>query len=242
MSIIQIVLLILGAVLFVLSFIVPDKSKNSDNDSYLNEREMQNVAQDALNDAGDKLSEMVEETVQYAMEKSERGLERISNEKIMAVSEYSEAVMSDMEKSHKEIIFLYDMLNEKTTALKNSIREAEELRLNIDKANATLVSEISAGKAMAESVDSADVKENSEEINIANVSEKIISTTNEMIDTETPVNTSIPDIYGGSTKGNKNEKVLALHEEGKSNVAIAKELGLGVGEVKLVIDLFKGAK
>ncbi|MGN1187596.1 MAG: DUF6115 domain-containing protein, partial [Lachnospiraceae bacterium] len=41
---------------------------------------------------------------------------------------------------------------------------------------------------------------------------------------------------------NKKEAVLTLHNEGKSNVEIAKTLGLGVGEVKLVIDLFKGQK
>ena len=39
---------------------------------------------------------------------------------------------------------------------------------------------------------------------------------------------------------NSNERILQLHNEGKSNVAIAKELGLGIGEVKLVIDLFEG--
>ena len=39
---------------------------------------------------------------------------------------------------------------------------------------------------------------------------------------------------------NSNEKILSLHKAGMSNVAIAKELGLGVGEVKLVIDLFEG--
>ena len=39
---------------------------------------------------------------------------------------------------------------------------------------------------------------------------------------------------------NNNERILTLHRAGKSNVAIAKELGLGIGEVKLVIDLFKG--
>ena len=33
-------------------------------------------------------------------------------------------------------------------------------------------------------------------------------------------------------------KVLKMHKAGKSNVAIAKELGLGVGEVQLFIDLF----
>ncbi len=38
---------------------------------------------------------------------------------------------------------------------------------------------------------------------------------------------------------NNNEKILAMHQEGKSNIAIARELGIGVGEVKLVIDLFR---
>ena len=38
---------------------------------------------------------------------------------------------------------------------------------------------------------------------------------------------------------NNNDRILALHKEGKSNMAIAKELDLGVGEVKLVLDLFK---
>ena len=38
---------------------------------------------------------------------------------------------------------------------------------------------------------------------------------------------------------NNNEKILEMHKQGKSTVAIAKELGLGVGEVKLVIDLYK---
>ncbi len=33
------------------------------------------------------------------------------------------------------------------------------------------------------------------------------------------------------------DEILRLYKEGKSNVAIAKELGIGVGEVKLVIDL-----
>ncbi|MBP5746342.1 MAG: hypothetical protein J6W58_08610 [Lachnospiraceae bacterium] len=39
---------------------------------------------------------------------------------------------------------------------------------------------------------------------------------------------------------NSNDRILELHKAGKSNMAIAKELGLGIGEVKLVIDLFEG--
>ncbi|MBQ7833104.1 MAG: helix-turn-helix domain-containing protein [Lachnospiraceae bacterium] len=49
----------------------------------------------------------------------------------------------------------------------------------------------------------------------------------------------MPTFAGAGGAGNHNEKILALHNEGKSNVAIAKELGLGVGEVKLVIDLYR---
>ena len=41
---------------------------------------------------------------------------------------------------------------------------------------------------------------------------------------------------------NNNERILELYNQGKSKVAIAKELGLGVGEVKLVIDLFQNQK
>ena len=43
----------------------------------------------------------------------------------------------------------------------------------------------------------------------------------------------------GSGKTNNNQKIIELHEQGKSTVEIAKELNLGVGEVKLVIDLFQ---
>ena len=38
---------------------------------------------------------------------------------------------------------------------------------------------------------------------------------------------------------NHNQKILDMYREGKGAVEIAKELGLGVGEVKLVIGLFR---
>jgi DNA-binding NarL/FixJ family response regulator len=39
--------------------------------------------------------------------------------------------------------------------------------------------------------------------------------------------------------GNQNGLVLEMFQQGKSRVEIAKELGLGVGEVKLVLDLYQ---
>ena len=35
----------------------------------------------------------------------------------------------------------------------------------------------------------------------------------------------------------QNRRIIEMHKAGKSNMVIARELGLGIGEVKLVIDL-----
>ena len=35
----------------------------------------------------------------------------------------------------------------------------------------------------------------------------------------------------------QNKQIIEMHKAGKSNMVIARELGLGIGEVKLVIDL-----
>ena len=50
------------------------------------------------------------------------------------------------------------------------------------------------------------------------------------------------DIPAGKEEAGSNnkEKILKLHREGMSNMAIARELGLGIGEVQLVIGLFEG--
>jgi hypothetical protein len=40
--------------------------------------------------------------------------------------------------------------------------------------------------------------------------------------------------------GSFNDQVLALHQNGVSDVEIARKLGRGLGEVKLVIGLYKG--
>lgn len=43
-------------------------------------------------------------------------------------------------------------------------------------------------------------------------------------------------------KQDTNARILSMYQEGKSVLEIAKELNLGIGQTKLVIDLFKGKK
>lgn len=61
--------------------------------------------------------------------------------------------------------------------------------------------------------------------------------TDEKKDKKKTVNLQFGHENSGQT--NHNERILEMHRMGRSNMAIAKDLGLGIGEVKLVIDLFE---
>lgn len=106
-----------------------------------------------MEDAKTKVTEVVDETLEYAVEKTERASERISNEKIMAINEYSETVLADMNKTHQEIMFLYDMLNDKHKNLKETVQQVDKTAKEAEeKANAaaTALAATSAEEPKAE--------------------------------------------------------------------------------------------
>ena len=74
--------------------------------------------------------------------------------------------------------------------------------------------------------------------------ESVVKETEEVKATEEPVETEAEAATGEMEEQpeqtNHNEKILALYSQGKSYVEIAKELGLGQGEVRLVVGLYKG--
>ena len=43
-----------------------------------------------------------------------------------------------------------------------------------------------------------------------------------------------------SSESGINQKILEMYQKGESIIGIAKQLGLGVGEVKLIVDLYQG--
>lgn len=251
MGIMEIVLLLLGIAVFAASFIIPEKRGRSEAaDRKLEEEQIRELAEKQMTQIQEKLSGAVEETISYAMEKTERSLERITNEKIMAVNEYSDTVLTQIHKNHEETVFLYDMLNGKHQDLKET---AAELAQNTKAAKASKKpvkeaekeikkeKEDKTGIEKAKSPETAETKDVQTETKDA--ARKETDTKKKQpqakdMDAMQAVNISFaPDAEEGR---NSNERILALHKEGKSNMAIAKELGLGIGEVKLVIDLFKG--
>ncbi len=382
----EVALLIFGAGALAASFIIPAKSEHEDVPQQVDEELIRSMIEKEMGDAKERVSEVVDETLDYAVEKTERSCERISNEKIMAISEYSETVLADINKSHQEVMFLYDMLNDKHNNLKETVKHVDKTAKEAEEAaNAAAIALAAKAKEEAETkakekmeaeaarkeelervaaleraaldkearekeyarrqmarlilpmqqempthrigemraiplrqdisaassdtgekpaelrplivksveivpadiVNSKDMQPVPENVNAAPVSMadlqtlgsrpeemKVVdvkpadirpvevysfakqaprverpvkkeaqaaaleNTVNLMKQQEQPVPAVQPS---EDLKENNNDRILRLHREGVSNVDIAKELGLGVGEVKLVINLFKGA-
>ncbi|MBQ2257824.1 MAG: hypothetical protein II247_04000 [Lachnospiraceae bacterium] len=133
MNWLEVALIVFGVGAFAGSFLIKGKSEEEDEGQQIDVELIRSVINKEMGDAKERVAEVVDETLEYAVEKTERASERISNEKIMAISEYSETVLADINKSHQEVMFLYDMLNDKHNNLKETVkhvdktaREAEE--------------------------------------------------------------------------------------------------------------------
>lgn len=241
-------MLILGIGIFVASFVLPEKKeKLKESDRRFGEAEIKEMVNAQLADVKDKVSDAADETISDIMEKTERSLERITNEKIMAVNEYSDTVLDAIHKNHEEVMFLYDMLNDKHDKLKNTAAEVEKkAKETLKKVKEAENTPQPAPKPLAPTQPEPKINQKKAVNNTEELKPPVSKVPVEKVKKPEPEKrTSVPKMdlsfaSAGEDGQNNNEKILQLHKAGKSNVAIAKELGLGIGEVKLVIDLFKG--
>lgn len=230
MTTLEIVLLILGIASFVLSFFV--FGGNSRQDLTEIREEVKEEVRQAVNvqmaEAGRRWEDTLREKAEDAVNNTERELSKVSNEKIMAVSEYSDTVLAEIDKNHKEAMFLYDMLNDKHRDIGRTIELATDFKGLDDIAEETFETNTPVAEEPAYEATSAETQ---------------TADSNPVKETKYgTLQMNQTDISFMQDGGNNNERILELHKQGKSNVSIAKELGLGVGEVKLVIDLFEGMK
>ena len=224
MGMTEILLIALGIIIFIISFLVPESlGKDKAKEVKIPEEKIQALIQKEIKKAEYQIEEKTEETITAATEKAERYMERISNEKIMAVQEYSDTVLGQINRNHEEAVFLYDMLNNKHIQLKNTAAEinhkVEDVKAELETTKIEQVLEVTEEEI--KKVVTEDVEEQKAMVSDLEIIDLDLENENE---TET---------------GNNKEMILKLHTEGKSKIDIAKTLGLGIGEVKLVIDLFE---
>lgn len=142
MSATEIILIVIGAAIFLLGYLMPARKKDIDEEVQLiSEDEIRKIISVEVDHVKGQIEDIVEETVNYSIERTERAMERVANEKIMAVNEYSDTVLEEINKNHKEVVFLYDMLNDKHDNLLTTINEAnvaaDEIRQTVKDAELT---------------------------------------------------------------------------------------------------------
>ena len=125
MDILEVILLIVGIVIFIGSFLLPaGRSDAGRIDTDAAKQEIHGLIEEEMKTVRAQVQDKVEETSEDVVEKAERSLERLTNEKIMAVNEYSDTVLQEIHKNHEEAMFLYDMLNSKHDSLVETVSEA----------------------------------------------------------------------------------------------------------------------
>jgi DNA-binding NarL/FixJ family response regulator len=128
------------------------------------------------------------------------------------------------------------MLNDKEKDLKAAVREIDSSKKKVQD---IIESKVNADKTQAEKVQAAKAAKlpSQGRPSVTDFpAEKSVKT----INPQPEVSYGAPVQSGLSS--NNNSQILSLYSQGKTIIEISKLLGLGQGEVKLVIDLFKGKK
>lgn len=231
MTTLEITLIIIGVVFLIGSFLVKDKLSQKDLDKIadMSAQELKIITEKELKTARASIDDALDEEIASKTEETKRELEKMTNSKIMAINEYSDTVLDSINKAHNEIMFLYSMLNDKHD-------ELTQLSNNIEKISAHT-------RKTFEPLDNKDI----ESVPVQTIAQQSALSRFAAIQPDsddvtasaeaTPVNTV--DEEPESSDINHNNDILSLHKSGESNVEIAKKLGLGMGEVKLVIDLYE---
>lgn len=231
MTALQIILLVIGLVFLVGSFFVSEKLSSSDLEEMkkMSQQEIKVILDKELQSADSTIEEKIQGKLDDVIEDLERKSDKETNDKIMAISEYSDTVLNSMNKSHEEIIFMYDMLNDKQERITEIVKEMQAMESAITQME----------EALDEKIEQVE-EEVQRQIELTKVKEEM--PTEPEISMEEALQTQLSAQEEDKTLGD-NQEILSLFNEGMTEVDIAKKLGRGLGEIKLVLGLFsEGAK
>ena len=148
------------------------------------------------------IDSIIEKKMQDIEDKTEARLDKISNTKILEMNEYADGVLKEINRNHNEVMFMYDMLNEKDKEIKTTVKDVNVTRMN-------------RGYAYNDAKQQSAMEE--PKIVMQDIEDFVLD---ESLSTH--------------------DKIRKLYSNGYNDVEIAKRLKIGVGEVRLVINLSSG--
>lgn len=249
MSVLDIVLIIIGFIFIVISYYISEKVSTDGNVNASSVTEVWGDKEEVT--IKERVKDIVSEKADDVIETAEDRLCHLSNEKIIEFKEYSDQVMESIQEEHKQVVFLYNMLNEKEQTTKQLLNDldvkyaAVSDRYNNIKDKSKMVKNENNNKSEDIGKKTEIKNTTASDIDMEDTNKQFAKKTKRVSDKVKEHSMKNNNKSGSVTADEKpgpdrNDKILALWKQGKSVIEISKHLGIGQGEVKLVIDLFKG--
>lgn len=258
MTAIEVALLLIGVVFIIGSFFIIEKLSPEELSrvSELSEDELRIVMDRELATAGAKISDVVDQTVDLSINQIQRRMEKDTNEKIMAISEYSDLAMEQLKKFNNEVTFLYSMLGDKHTELNESIAQLNDLMNACQTVQAQMAStlrQLQPPKPVQQRQDQKRQvqqqpvqqvqRQYPEQETISEEPERRIEEPKRLPQQETVEVQQEEEFAETAAEGRSmsvREEILERYRSGEDMKDIARDLSLGFGEVKLIVELYKG--
>lgn len=208
----QIILLILGIAILIISFFVVDRNEELENEVSLNFPSKQMTEEEMLS-IKHQIRQLAEEEIANGIENTKETLSKLSNETIMAVHDYSEQVLAKIEHNNDEVVFLYSMLTNKEEEYKKICNKMET--------------------AQKENAYQGYEQKTRDPMETLNDTKELVLNPNEEKEQSSKELDKVEDEVRGKT-----EAILKLHNQNYSVLDISKKLGIGQGEVQLVIGIY----
>lgn len=233
MSATVIVLIVIGLIFIFVSFAISEKLSEDKE----GEDGIINIPEQLSEEQKEKIDKLIrdymDEQTEGRLAEVETRLSEIVNQKTLALGDYAVTVNEEIERNHNEVVFLYDMLCEKQKEIMTTANMVDEYKKEIATMvqHGTVQTVLSQNQPQQKEISNADTNE-AEPLSEEQELEDAIRDVEE---------TPIPEETEKELENVDNkEMILEMHKAGLSILEIAKHLGLGVGEVKLVVDLYQG--
>lgn len=249
---ITVILIVVAVLLLIGSCFLPAKDSEATAVDYdeivrrLAKRELTPEEQERLRQTVDGI---ISEKREEAILKTDDYLSQVANEKIMSVDEFSKQILERLDKNNSDVMFLYNMVTETKEELKSEIANAKKTEESLrSAAEAYREVQTEAAEAMLTKSLHTEKRETKKET-AEKTKQTRAKTEKKAQEAKTPL-PPVEDISGllaatvreieedEISHDMPKEQILELHKKGKSIREISRELGMGQGEVKLVIDLY----
>ena len=226
MVILEVILAVCGILCIAASFLLTEDEQKTSEQAKQPEKTVLSDGQ--KEEIRRQVNELVTEELNAINERTEASLDKISNTKILEMNDYADTVMGEINKSHNEAVFLYDMLNEKAKEVKNTVKDVNIAKHEVKKMQNDIAAEPVSSVQQAvpsqqEQTDNAAYTATVRDVAKERLSE-LVKQSNENPQDGSP------------------ESIVYLYRKGMTVRDIAKQLGIGVGEVSLIIGLHEKEK